>query len=361
LPTLDATSAPVDIASGSLTRAAAEALRAVSNPATARLVVDLAPADVRAANVIGVLPGADPALAGETIVLGAHWDHLGSSGGATYPGADDNASGTAVVVGLARAFAAAGGARRTLVFVLFGAEELGLIGSGHYVGHPPLPLTQTAAMLNFDMVGRMREQKLTVGGVDSGDRLRTATTDAARAAGVTADLRGTPYSPSDHTPFYSAGAPVLFFHTGGHEDYHRPGDTADKLNLDGMARVAAIGASIVATLDDGTRPVYAKVARPERRRGGKSNGAGGAFLGVGGDGHGGDGARLAHVMPGSAAERAGLRDGDVLVRVDDVSVDGFEALRKTILARRPGDTVRLVYLRDGRDHETSATLERSQE
>ena len=361
LPTLDATSAPVDIASGSLTRAAAEALAAASNPATARLVVDLAPADVRAANVIGVLPGTDPALAGETIVLGAHWDHLGSSGGATYPGADDNASGTAVVVGLARAFAAAGGARRTLVFVLFGAEELGLIGSGHYVGHPPLPLAQTAAMLNFDMVGRMREQKLTVGGVDSGDRLRTATTDAARAAGVAADLRGTPYSPSDHTPFYSAGAPVLFFHTGGHEDYHRPGDTADKLNLDGMARVAAIGASIVATLDDGTRPVYAKVARPERRRGGKSNGAGGAFLGVGGDGHGGDGARLAHVMPGSAAERAGLRDGDVLVRVDDVSVDGFEALRKAILARRPGDTVRLVYLRDGRDHETSATLERSQE
>src|SRR5438132_9109688 len=358
LPTLDATSAPVDIASGSLTRAAADALRAASNPATARVVVDLAPADVRAANVIGVLPGTDPTLAGETIVLGAHWDHLGSSGGATYPGADDNASGTAVVVGLARAFASAGAGRRTLVFVLFGAEEVGLIGSGHYGRHAALPLGQTAAMLNFDMVGRMRDQKLTIGRVDSGDRLRTATADAARAAGVTADLRGTPYSASDHTRFYAAGTPVLFLHTGGHDDYHRPGDTADKLNVDGMARVAAIGASIVATLDDGARPVYAKLTPPARRRGGTGSAA---FLGVGGDGHAGDGARLAHVMPGSAAERAGLRAGDVLVRVDGVSVDGFEALRTAIRARQPGDTVRLVYLRDGRDHETSATLERSQE
>src|SRR2546429_4562124 len=205
LPTLDATSAPVDIASGSLTRAAADALRAVSNPAPARLVVDLAPADVRAANVIGVLPGTDPALVGETIVLGAHWDHLGSSGGATYPGADANPSGTAVVVGLARAFAAAGGARRTLVFVLFGAEGLGLIGSGPYVGHAPLALAQTAAMLNFDMVGRMREQKLTIGGVDSGDRLRTATAAAARAAGRTAEPPGTPDSVLGHPRLHIAG------------------------------------------------------------------------------------------------------------------------------------------------------------
>jgi aminopeptidase YwaD len=359
LPTLEATSAPVNIPSGSITRGAADALRAASLSATARLVVDLAPADVRAANVIGVLPGTDPALAAEVIVLGAHWDHLGSSGGAVYPGADDNASGTAVVVGLARAFAAAGGARRTLVFALFGAEELGLVGSGHYVRHAALPLAHTVAMLNFDMVGRMRDDKLMVGGVDSGDRLRAATADAARAAGVQADLRGTPFSPSDHTRFYTAGTPVLFFHTGGHDDYHRASDTADRLNVDGMARVAAVGASVVVTLDGGPRPVYAKLTPPARKRGGQRGS--GAFLGVGGDAQGGDGARLAHVMPGSAAERAGLRDGDVLVRVDNVAVDGFEALRTAIRARQPGDTVRLVYLRDGRDHETSATLERSQE
>ena len=359
LPTLDATSAPVSLASGSITRAAANALRAAATGETARLVVDLLPADVRAANVIGVLPGTDPTLAGETIVLGAHWDHLGSSGGAIYYGADDNASGTAVVVGLARAFAAAGAGRRTLVFVLFGAEELGLIGSSHYVRHAALPLAQTVAMLNFDMVGRMRDGKLTISGVDSGDRLRAATADAARTAGVQVDLRGTPFSPSDHTRFYSAGTPVLFFHTGGHEDYHRPSDTADRLNVDGMARVAAMGAAVVTSLDDGARPVYAKLTPPVRKRsGGRGDGA---FLGVGGDARGGDGAQLGHIVAGSAAERAGLRDGDVLVRIDDVAVDGFEALRRAILAHRPGDIVRLMYLRDGRDYETSATLERSQE
>ena len=359
LPTLDATPAPVSIVSGSITRRATDALRAATAPVTARLVVDLAAADIRAANVIAVLPGTDPALAAETIVLGAHWDHLGSSGGDIYYGADDNASGTAVVVGLARAFAASGGARRTLVFVLFGAEELGLIGSSYYVQHAALPLSQTIAMLNFDMVGRMRDNKLTIGGVDSGDRLRAATAEAAHAAGVQADLDGTPFSPSDHSRFYSAGTPVLFFHTGGHADYHRPSDTVDRLNPDGMARVAAIGAGIVAALDDGARPVYAKLTPPSRKRGG--NRAAGAFLGVGGDGPGADGARLAHVIPGSAAERAGLRDGDVLVRVDEVAVDGFEALRRIIGARRPGDTVRLVYLRDGRDHETLATLEGSRQ
>src|SRR3989442_1738525 len=302
--------------------------------------------------------GAPPHKTGVPAPRGAHWDHLGASGGAVYHGADDNASGTAVVVGLARAFAAAGGTRRTLVFVLFGGEELGLIGSGHYVGHAARPLAQTVAMLNFDMVGRMRDDTLTIGGVDSGDRLRAATADAARAAGVNADLRGTPFSPSDHTRFYAAGTPVPSLHTGGHDDYHRPGDTADKLNVDGMARVAAIGACLLTPLDDGARPGYAKLTPPARRRGRPGSAA---FLGVGGGGHGGDGARLAHGVPGSAAERAGLRDGDVLVRVDGVSVDRFEALRTAIRARQPGDTVRLVYLRDGRDHETSATLERSQE
>jgi hypothetical protein len=360
LPTLDATAARVGIVSGSVTRAAADALRTATPAGSARVTVDLVPTDIRAANVIGILPGNDPMVAADAIVLGAHWDHLGSSGGAVYPGADDNASGTAVVTALARAFAAAGGVRHTLVFVLFGAEELGLIGSGHYVGHPAVPLSQTVAMLNFDMVGRMRDGTLTIGGVDSGDRLRVVTEDAARVVGVRTDLRGTPFSPSDHTRFYAAGTPVLFFHTGGHDDYHRPGDTTDRLNTDGMARVAALAISLVSELDGGARPVYAKLSPPARSRRGSGSGSG-AFLGVGGDGPGGDGAHLAHVVAGSAAERAGLRDGDVLVRVDDVAVDGFEALRRLITAHHPGDTVRLVYLRDGRDYETSATLERSRQ
>src|SRR3989442_1299524 len=251
--------------------------------------------------------------------------------------------------------AAAGGARRPFVFVLSGAEGVGLTAPGPYVRPAALPLGQTAAMLNFDMVGRMRDGKLTIGGVDSGDGLRAATADAARAAGVNADLRGTPFSPSEHTRFYAAGTPVLFLHTLCHYDYHRPGDTADKLNVDGMARVAAIGACLLTPLDDGARPGYAKLTPPARRRGRPGSAA---FLGVGGGGHGGDGARLAHGVPGSAAQRAGLRDGDVLVRVDGGSVDGFEALRTAIRARQPGDTVRLGYPRDAPGHPTSPRLRR---
>ena len=359
LPTIEETTSPVDIVSGAITRAAADALQASNGPRMARLVADLTSADVSAANVIGVLPGTDPALTHEAIVLGAHWDHLGGSGGAVYHGADDNASGTAVVVGLARAFAASGGVSRTLVFALFGAEESGLIGSRYYVRQPAVPLSQTLAMVNFDMVGRLRDGKLIIGGVDSGDRLRAAAAEATRGANVVADLRGNPYSPSDHSPFYTAGTPVLFLHTGTHDDYHRPSDTLDRLNVDGLARVADVGARIVAALDAGGRPVYARVPDAERRRGRQAP-AGVTFLGVGSDGRAGDGVRLARIVPGSAAERAGLRDGDVLVRIDDVSLNDFEALRKAILARNPGDTVRLMYLRDGRDHVTSATLERSQ-
>jgi S1-C subfamily serine protease len=170
----------------------------------------------------------------------------------------------------------------------------------------------------------------------------------------------TPHSASDHSRFYSAGLPVLFFHTGVHPDYHRPSDTAEKLNADGMARVAALGARIVEQLDSGARPQFARVTPPLRR--GRGGSGGGTFLGVGGDGRTpGDGVRVGHILPGSAAERAGLRDGDVLVRVGEQPVDTFEELRTAIRARQPGDVVRLVYLRDGRDHVTSATLERSHE
>jgi aminopeptidase YwaD len=379
LPSVAATGAPFGLVSGAVTPAVADALlaptatsvaqraRTIADtrapasavlPVRVRMQAQLVPDDRRAVNVIGILPGTDPALAQETIVLGAHYDHVGVIGGAVHPGADDNASGTAVVLGLARAYAAAGGAARTLVFALFGAEELGLIGSGHYVRNPAVPLDRTVLMLNFDMVGRMRDGQLHVGGVDSGSRLREAVTDAARAAGATGTLRGSPHSPSDHTRFYGAGTPVLFFFTGTHPDYHAPGDTADKINTAGMARAAAVAAGVVERLERGGRPVYAKVPVPPRQTA-RSSGTP-VFFGIGADGRSTwDALRLSQVVPGSAAERAGLRDGDVIVRFDDAPMGGLEDLRSVLRTKRPGDTVEVVYLRDGRETTTSATLERS--
>jgi hypothetical protein len=379
LPGLASTTAAVGIVSGTVSPSAADGLLAPAGVTTADLArtiaerrapasrvlaaraevnVALEAADRRGANVIAVLPGADPARAGEAVVLGAHYDHLGTVGATLYPGADDNASGTAVVLGLARAFAAAGPLDRTLVFALFGAEEIGLVGSGHYVREPSLPLAGTVAMLNFDMVGRLRGGKLTVGGVDSGSGLREVVTDAARETGAAPTLTGSPFGPSDHSRFYAGGVPVLFFHTGTHADYHRPGDTADKLDAAGMARVAALGARVAIRLATAERPTFVTLTRPAQARGERSAGAAApVFFGVGGDHRTeSDGVPLAQIVAGSAAARAGLREGDVIVRFGTRPVDGFEELVAALRGHRPGDEVRVLYLRDGTEHETTARL-----
>jgi hypothetical protein len=388
LPALAGVSQPLGIPAIALSRAAAEALIAPAGTRLedlARAIDDgLAPrstalAGVRVhaqvtlrrehgatANVVGLVPGTDPALRGEAIVIGAHHDHLGRGGegslapdtvGAVHPGADDNASGTAVVMALARAFAAAGGAPRTLVFVAFGAEEPGLLGSSRYVAKPAIPLDRTVLMVNLDMVGRLRGGRLYVGGVDTGRGLRAIVTDAARAAGVAVELRGDPFAPSDHTAFYVAGRPVLLFFTGAHADYHRPSDTADKIDAAGLRAVAAVVARVVAAVAAApTPPAYAKVDTPTAAR---PRGAYGPYFGVVPEfgGEPGAGVRVGGVRPGSPAERAGVRAGDVIVRFGGVTVKTLEDLTFGLRAHRPGDRVAVVVVRDGREHEVDAVLE----
>ena len=378
LPKLDATAAPAQLVSGTVKSATADALLAstgrtiaglrtamaasrqpapLATGVTARVRVVLEPEERLATNVIGIVPG-DGALAGEAVVVAAHYDHLGVAKGVTYPGADDNASGTSVVVGLARAFARAAVVEppaRTLVFALFSGEELGLLGSAHYVRYPTFPMTRTVAMVNFDQVGRMRDRRLQIGGVDSGSGFRSIVDGAAAGAGVTVALHGAPYAPSDHTRFYESGVPVLFFHTGTHKDYHAPSDTADKINADGMARVAAIGRGVIERLaaHGGPAPVYARIPRERASAARVRNGA---FLGVASRSQGDDGVVLDSIVPDSAAARAGLVAGDVLVRMAGASIESFDELRAALRDRRPGDTVRLVYIREGAVHETSTTL-----
>jgi hypothetical protein len=364
LPELRETVATAPLVSASVRRSVAESLMppgvklssAAGSFATgrrARIRVALERVDVHGLNVIGVLPGRDPALADETVVIGAHYDHLGRTDGAVHPGADDNASGTAVVTALARAFVVSGGAPRTLVFALFGAEELGLVGSGHYVKHPTRPLARTVAMINFDMVGRLGDRSLSVSGAGSASGLEEVAKSSAAAASVKAEVRPSPYGPSDHARFYRAGVPVLFFHTGGHADYHKPSDTADKLDLAGMARVAAVGAEVVERLAKGPVLAYATVAPPASR--GRARGAP-ALHGLQGDG-GGDGARVVGVMPGTAAERAGLREGDVLIRLGGVPLASFDDLRSAVRERRAGERVDVVFVRDGEQRSVTATLD----
>ena len=315
-------------------------------------------------NVIGILPGTDPRLEDEAIVIGAHYDHLGHGGegslapeqvGAIHHGADDNGSGTAAVLGLARAFAAAGGVPRTLVFIAFSGEELGLLGSAHYVRHPAFPLDKTVLMLNLDMVGRLRDDKLYVGGVDSGSTLRAVAARAARGLPLAPELRGEPFAPSDHTSFYTAGRPVLFLFTGAHADYHRPSDTWDRINGPGLVTVADFAARVVSEVaQDPRAPVYVKFEAPAA----STRGGYGPYFGVVpefGDAER-PGVRVGGVRSGSPADKAGVQSGDVLVRFAGIDVKTLQDFTFALRGKRPGDRVEVVILRGGREQRLEALL-----
>lgn len=335
-----------------------------------RLSVDLIREKGRAANVVGLLPGRDPAPRETAVVLGAHYDHLGRGGeaslapaafGAIHPGADDNASGTAILIGLARSFAAAGGAPRTLVFAAFAGEEMGLLGSSFYTKHPPVPLEKTVAMLNLDMVGRLRDGKVLVAGVETAREWPGVLRAAARGLPLTLAMRGDGYGPSDHTPFALRERPVLFFFTGPHSDYHRPTDTPEKINAAGLQQVATLvyrTAAAVAGEPAGLAFVRASSRPPAAREG---RGYGPYFGSIPDFGATEvQGVLLGGVRPGSPAERAGLRAGDIIVRFGGVRVTNLEDLVYALRAKRAGDTVEVLYRRDGEERATRATLEQRQ-
>jgi hypothetical protein len=335
---------------------------------TARVRVALVREQGPTANVVGRLPGTDPTLRDEAVVIGAHYDHLGRGSPFSLApghadeihfGADDNGSGTAAVLGLAEAFARAGAGRRSLVFAAFGGEELGLLGSSHYVRHPPVPLERTAAMVNFDMVGRMQNRRLYVMGVDTGQGLRGLVEQAASGLPVDLSLRGDGIQPSDHTAFYTRERPVLFFFTGTHGDYHRPGDTWDRIEADGLRTVVAVAYRVVRALADrDDRPAFVRVPAAPAREAGRAAGYG-PFFGIVPDFAESPepGVRLSGVRAGSPAERAGLRAGDVIVRFAGVTVRTLDDLTFALRSRRPGDTVELTFRRDGGERTAETTLE----
>jgi hypothetical protein len=322
-------------------------------------------------NVIGVLRGSDPKLADEAVVIGAHYDHLGLGGetslapsrfGEVHPGADDNASGVAGVIGLARMFSAAGGAPRTLVFTAFAGEEMGLLGSTQYTRTPPVPLARTVAMMNMDMIGRLRQDRLYVFGIDTGRELREEVEAANRDVGLALRFGGDGYGPSDHTPFYAKDRPVLFFFTGPHEDYHRPSDTPEKINAEGLARVVRLIGQVVRHVAEREQPIVfvrAKESVPPRARG--SGGGYGPYFGMIPEfAQTEEGVHLGGVRAGSPAEKAGLRAGDIIVRFDGKPVRNLEDFVFVLRGKRAGDQVEVVFRRGEEVQATSAVLERRQ-
>jgi Peptidase family M28/PA domain len=199
-------------------------------------------------NVIGILPGSDPALKEQNIVIGAHYDHIGlgyfgthdsSTEGQIHNGADDNASGTAVLMDLAQRLSRSSHRPpRTIVFAAFTGEELGIRGSRYYVEHPPFPLRTTVAMLNMDMVGRMKDGQITVSGVDTAKEFSAWVSQAGKETGLEVKFPSGRTGSSDHASFQRKEIPALHFYTGIHEDYHRPTDDWEKLNMEGMMKVS---------------------------------------------------------------------------------------------------------------------------
>jgi aminopeptidase YwaD len=332
-----------------------------------RLQVNLEEIRQRTENVVGILPGSDPTLKDENIVIGAHYDHLGfgyygtrdsSSEGQIHPGADDNASGIGVLLQLAEQLSRSSSIpARTIVFAAFSGEELGLHGSRQYVNYPPLPLSPTKAMFNFDMVGRLRDNRLTVFGTHSAKELSRIVLEEAQKLGLQiteSDRVGR----SDHMSFYNRKVPALHFFTGSHPDYHRPGDTWEKLNIEGMAKITELAWGITQRVANSKEPMNF-VSLPSRppASGDTAQQGYGAYLGSIPDfGANGDGVRLAGVSEGSPAAIAGLRGGDVIIRFADMRIQSLEDLRAALSSKNPGDSVEIIVLRNSQPLTVKATL-----
>jgi hypothetical protein len=308
-------------------------------------------------NVVAVLPGAGP-LAEETIVVGAHYDHLGTRTDAAgkkeiRPGADDNASGVAGVLEIARQLAARKDRQgRRVVFIAFGAEERGLVGSRHYVEHPLVPLDKTVAMLNLDMIGRMREDQLTAYGTGTSAGFAELLDRLSQKHGLKLNKQAPGTGPSDHASFNRSQIPVLFFNTGFHSDLHRPTDVVEKLNIAGMRRVSELIVDLVNTLaTDEKRPQYVVVPDARAKRP-----LSGLFLGVAGNPAPGGGYAIRSVLPNLPAQKAGLREGDVIVRFGDSEIKEPDDLMRAILKQKPGDRVRLKVRRGTEQLDIDVTL-----
>lgn len=362
------------------------------------LSTDLIRREVPASNVVGILDGSDPTLKNEVIVVGAHYDHLGRGGegslapkeGDIHHGADDNASGTAGLLELARVFSEQRPRpRRTIVFIAFSGEEEGLLGSNYYVNHPIVPLPNTVAMINMDMIGRMKNNKLIVGGVGSAQEWRQVIT-AANASGritvaatpessgtiaktstpisgngvpIVTGINGRPvvslglekafdlslsedgYGPSDHSSFYAKQIPVFFFWTGTHEDYHKPSDTADKINYQDESRILNLVSRVVLDIDSNDkRPVYA-VAKSEST--GRSTGFR-VYLGtIPNYADSSDGLLLDGVREDSPAARAGIKAGDRIVKLAGRDVHNVYDYTYALGEMKAGQEYEVELLRGG--------------
>lgn len=319
-------------------------------------------------NVIAALPGSDPALADEWVVIGGHYDHLGLGGanslapsqtGTPHVGADDNASGTAGVLEIARLAAQNRGEwKRSVLFMAYAAEEIGLLGSSHFTNHPTVPLASINAMFNMDMIGRVSGGKLLLGGVGTSPAFKPALDPLLPASGLTITTTESGYGASDHTAFNAKKIPVLFFYSGAHTDYHKPSDTADKINVDGAVKVLSLVYGVARKVAAAPQKInYAEVQEPRPATRGSGGGYGPYFGSVPDFRDDLKGVPFADVVVDSPAGKAGLKGGDVMVKFDGKDITSLADYAFVLRQKKPGDVVRVVVQRAGKEVAVDVTLE----
>lgn len=328
------------------------------------LHIDIETTHATVNNVLAWLPGQTD----EYVIVGAHYDHLGygnfdslapSQIGQIHPGADDNASGTAGVLELARLLAPQRGQlKRSILFMDFAGEELGLLGSAAWVKDPTRPLAKAVAMINMDMIGRIKDDKVYIGGVGTGSSFKSMLEQAQKDSPFKIEYSAGGYASSDHTSFVSKKIPVLFFFSGLHSDYHKPSDTWDKINAPSAARLLDLVGSVTVQLASASdAPAFQVVAEDKPISGGGGGGYGPYFGSIPDFGQTENGVKFSDVKPNSPAAKAGFKAGDVLVQFGDKPIKNLYDFTDALRRSKVGDVVEVKVLRDGQPVTASVKLE----
>ncbi|MGY8769080.1 MAG: M20/M25/M40 family metallo-hydrolase [Pirellulales bacterium] len=343
-----------------------EDLKPASGLLTGVNVVGAAKINREKANVKNVVAILSPKSGNteEVVIVGAHYDHLGKGGpGSLAPwtkeihnGADDNASGTMAMLEVARQLKAKQNElKRTIVFIAFTAEERGLIGSSYYSKHPLFPMKNTVAMINMDMVGRLSEDKLIIHGTGTATQMDAIVDQATKGSGfkITKDPGG--FGPSDHSTFYANKIPVLHFFTGTHTDYHRPSDDSQKVNYPGIVRIVdTISAAVLAVDVQEKRLKYISVESKAPKR---PSGSRPYFGSIPDFSQVGEGYALQGVSKNSPSEKAGLKAGDIIIKLGDSKIASLEDFDGALRQYKAGEKVKVTVRRDNREVTLTVTLD----
>jgi hypothetical protein len=319
-------------------------------------------------NIVGVIPGRKPEWSSQSVLVGAHYDHLGTAvvkdGQAQiYHGADDNASGVAVLTELARVLSREPAPERSIVFVVFTGEESGRKGSQYYIAHQnSYPADQIVGMLNVDTVGRLGNNKLLVLGSGSAKEWKHIVKGAGHSTGVGIEFAAEELDSSDQKSFQESGVPAVQFFSGPHTDYHKPTDTAEKIDGAGLIKVASVAQEVIGYLAKRPEPLTAKATiTSDQKSGSDPNQARKVSFGIIPDfGYQGSGCRLSGVVFGSPAEKAGLRDGDIITGINAQDVHKLKDFSDILKTLRPGERVSITFVREGKEITAEGTVSERQ-